>query len=783
LSHVVFSSVFLLLYYGLNRPELILVSGVGFTAWYPAAGLVMAVLLAVSPWYAILAAFGGASMAIIVYHQPLMSNTVLVAPVLVRAFYAFAAYVLRGPLRIDLRLRHRRDVKRYLLVTLIAAAGSTAVGVLCLVADHEITENQFWSAAIGWFAGDGIGLLGFAPFLLIHVMPWVRNRVLEAPSDVAPRASRIQRKSAAELFVLIEVIGQALSIAAVLWVMFGETLGYLQLYYLAFVPIIWIAMRHGIRGVATGLVLMNFGIVFALDVFLPTQPGVLGIGLVMLAVSATGLVLGSAVTERRRLVREMREQTVFMNSLIENSPLGIAVLDSEHSVRFCNDALTRLFELGRDEIVGKNLDRLILLPDSSSNEAVEIAELMAAGKCAQKHVRRLRKDGSLIDMELSAVSLIIDGRVLEIYGMYQDISHRVRASQAALEHTEAQARMVIELQLRASQLTLLYGTTELLQSCATSREAYDVVGSSCKKLFPEALAGVFYVFKSSRSALDSVATWGHLSSSEPTFRPEACWALRRGRPYWSEVTDGTVVCLHLKEPKSASYLCVPMLAQGDVIGMLHLQFDASRNGIGGASFEKLRQSQQLLASTVAGQIALSLASLRLRESLRDQSLRDPLTGLFNRRFMQESLDSELHRARRTNRSVAVMFMDVDHFKRFNDTYGHEAGDFVLRSLADVFRHQFRKDDIICRYGGEEFAAILPESSSADAAVRAAELRKVIRKMTLRYSGQPVDQVTFSIGIAAFPENGQSGEELLRAADECLYQSKAEGRDRVTVAVV
>jgi diguanylate cyclase (GGDEF)-like protein len=177
-----------------------------------------------------------------------------------------------------------------------------------------------------------------------------------------------------------------------------------------------------------------------------------------------------------------------------------------------------------------------------------------------------------------------------------------------------------------------------------------------------------------------------------------------------------------------------------------------------------------------------LASLRLRDSLRDQSIRDPLTGLFNRRFMQESLDRELHRARRKNRSLAVLFLDIDHFKRFNDTYGHEAGDFVLRSFADLFRRHFRNDDVICRYGGEEFAVILPESSSADAAKRAATLRAAVKKIGLRYRGQPLDQVTFSIGIAAFPEHGQTGEELLRAADQCLYQSKAEGRDRVTVAV-
>jgi len=191
---------------------------------------------------------------------------------------------------------------------------------------------------------------------------------------------------------------------------------------------------------------------------------------------------------------------------------------------------------------------------------------------------------------------------------------------------------------------------------------------------------------------------------------------------------------------------------------------------------------QRLAATIAGQIALSLSSLRLRETLRDQSIRDPLTGLFNRRFMEESLDRELQRATRKNRSLAVVFLDLDHFKRFNDTFGHDAGDTVLRRMAEVFRELFRGDDVICRYGGEEFAVILPESNAIDAAKRANLLRAAARKIEIRYQGRVLNPVTFSVGVAAFPDSGATAEEILRAADQSLYQSKAEGRDRVCIAM-
>ena len=149
--------------------------------------------------------------------------------------------------------------------------------------------------------------------------------------------------------------------------------------------------------------------------------------------------------------------------------------------------------------------------------------------------------------------------------------------------------------------------------------------------------------------------------------------------------------------------------------------------------------------------------------------------------MQESLDRELHRAKRKKRPLAVVFLDLDHFKRFNDSFGHDAGDLVLKEMADAFLKHFRSDDIICRYGGEEFAVILPESSAKDAMKRASALRAAVKKISLRNRGQVLDPVTISVGIAAYPEHGQTAEELLHIADQCLYQSKAQGRDRVTVA--
>jgi len=223
-----------------------------------------------------------------------------------------------------------------------------------------------------------------------------------------------------------------------------------------------------------------------------------------------------------------------------------------------------------------------------------------------------------------------------------------------------------------------------------------------------------------------------------------------------------------------------MVAQGNTVGVLHLEFESApelprESGAGS------RGSRERLAVSAASHIALSLASLQLRETLREQSIRDPLTRLFNRRFLEESLSRELQLAGRNHLSIAVLFLDLDHFKKFNDAFGHDAGDAVLQSLADLFRKFFRTTDICCRYGGEEFAIILPESSSKDAVIRADVLRAEVKSLRLQYKKQSLGPLTVSIGVAAFPEHGSTSQELLKIADQCLYESKARGRDVVTVA--
>jgi diguanylate cyclase (GGDEF)-like protein len=219
------------------------------------------------------------------------------------------------------------------------------------------------------------------------------------------------------------------------------------------------------------------------------------------------------------------------------------------------------------------------------------------------------------------------------------------------------------------------------------------------------------------------------------------------------------------------YLCVPMTAQGETLGLLYVE---SRDA-------KLIEYRSSLAANFAERIALALANLRLRESLRTQATRDPLTSLFNRRHMEETLERELRRAIRHHSSVGVIMIDVDHFRTVNNSFGHGAGDAMLQAMGRFFQNQIRLEDTPCRYGGDEFILILPDSSLEDTCKRAEQLRQGIQQISVDHAGRKFAAVTISLGVAACPDHGTTVEEILLAADKAMFHAKQAGRDRSMVA--
>jgi diguanylate cyclase (GGDEF)-like protein len=311
---------------------------------------------------------------------------------------------------------------------------------------------------------------------------------------------------------------------------------------------------------------------------------------------------------------------------------------------------------------------------------------------------------------------------------------------------------------------------DLLQTCATEEEAYRVIALMAPELFA-GQGGCLASLRASDQFLETVARWGGDALSETLFPVQDCWAMRRGQPYGVVDPRASLLCSHFVQEPTTGYLCVPLTVYGETLGLLCL--------VSGTGTEEHRASPQALAVAVGEAIKLCLSNLRLQAKLREQAIQDPLTGLANRRWLEESLPRELHRAWRAESMLSIAMLDLDHFKRFNDSFGHGPGDSLLREVGRVLRDKLRKSDIACRYGGEEFVLVLPDSSRADTLKRIEDIRRAVRELKIRSGDELLGAVTVSAGVAEARE-GLTAPELLREADEALYAAKHAGRDRVVL---
>jgi diguanylate cyclase (GGDEF)-like protein len=336
---------------------------------------------------------------------------------------------------------------------------------------------------------------------------------------------------------------------------------------------------------------------------------------------------------------------------------------------------------------------------------------------------------------------------------------------AARGVAESRAR---ELELQANESALATRMTEVLQLARSVEEADEMIGRTAEKLFAGD-PGALYLFTESRTLLNVAAAWGGHADAG-SFMPEECWAVRRGQAHLARRGELNPMCAHV-DASVDSHLCVPLMAQGEMLGILHL---------GCAPQDAGHEARQALAKRLAGHLGLALGNLRLRESLKNLSIRDPLTGLFNRRYLVETLEREFYRARRAAAPLAIIMIDADHFKRFNDTFGHEAGDAVLRELGAFLKSSVRAEDIACRYGGEEFCLVLPQMSRDGARERAEAIRQGVARLDIKSGGKALGPVTLSLGVASYPDDADTGEAVLASADAALYQAKQRGRNRVCV---
>ncbi|OUS14479.1 hypothetical protein A9Q97_03710 [Rhodospirillales bacterium 47_12_T64] len=317
---------------------------------------------------------------------------------------------------------------------------------------------------------------------------------------------------------------------------------------------------------------------------------------------------------------------------------------------------------------------------------------------------------------------------------------------------------------RTKQINRLQELGTMLSACNSREESLEVVENLVPKLIPK-MSGALALFNASRDLLEVKAEWGEAWQGQKVYSANECWSLRTGREYQTGHDTFGIPCKHL-EGIEGQLFCLPLIAHGDTLGALHIII---KNGV-------LLDEYSDLIFAIGEQLGLAIANINLRRSLREQATKDALTGLYNRRYLMDVLSNEVSRSERHRKVIGVLMMDLDHFKRFNDTYGHDCGDLVLSKLGSTIKRCCRDHDICCRYGGEEFTVILMESTLDNMGVIAERICSAVRAIEIIYNNQSISDLSISIGISVFPFHGSTPEELLKEADKVLYQVKKEGRD-------
>jgi diguanylate cyclase (GGDEF)-like protein len=319
------------------------------------------------------------------------------------------------------------------------------------------------------------------------------------------------------------------------------------------------------------------------------------------------------------------------------------------------------------------------------------------------------------------------------------------------------------------QMEELFAMTDMLQAADDHEDAGAVLMATSQRLLPE-FGGALYVFNNSRDRLDLAKSWSVDGAFMPpdALLPSSCWALKRGKPHINDRSENTLCCAHATG--TAATLEVPMMARGAVHGLLVMAIESED------SFSRLKRVSRL-ARAIADSISLALSNIALREKLRTQSLRDPLTGLYNRRYMEDALTRYVSLAERSGSATSVVMIDLDNFKRLNDENGHAKGDAVLCDVAAQLVASLRPSDVVSRYGGEELVVILPNCGIEDAQLKAEMLRSRIEGLSEAHN----IPISASLGIACVPETSTSPSDIIPMADSALYAAKKAGKNCVRIA--
>ncbi|HKW87293.1 MAG TPA: diguanylate cyclase [Candidatus Acidoferrales bacterium] len=446
-----------------------------------------------------------------------------------------------------------------------------------------------------------------------------------------------------------------------------------------------------------------------------------------------------------------------------------------------NGGAQRVYQYPPEEAIGRSFS--LLVPLDRINEFLKFVDQAHRGEHVLMHETvHVRKGGTHLPVSVS-ISPIRNsaGATAGVSAIVRDAGKPSSAEQELRRTNEKLVEMVNDLQQRNSEMKLLQELNEKLESCCSTNEVHPVLRTLLPKLFHTG-SGTLFEWNPDLKLLESGVSWGERSSQESLFSSEECWALRSSRPHEVVGSDSSVRCPHLARLTQTNTICAPLLASGETLGLLCLRSSPYELSQPKEVQDRLSTARLRVVEAASRHIALTLSNLKLRERLQAQSIRDPVTGLFNRRYLDETLQREVHRSARDAKYFSLILCDIDHFKQFNDVNGHAAGDSLLQSFGALVQKTVRAGDIACRYGGDEFVLLLVDTSLDTANSRADLLKREFQRLSIFNGETSLSAGTLTLGVSSYPIHGVSPSALLAAADRALYRGKAGGGNRAIIGV-
>lgn len=448
------------------------------------------------------------------------------------------------------------------------------------------------------------------------------------------------------------------------------------------------------------------------------------------------------------------EASSYARSLIEASLDPLVTISADGKIMDVNVATEKITGIHRNKLIGSNFSVYFTDPHKAE-DGYQLA--FSRGVVRDYPLAICHTSGNITPVLYNAtVYRDKTGKVAGIFAAARDIT-ALKKAREDLEETISLMRIIREM-------------SDLLQSCQYQEEAYPIITKALSSLLLET-KGSLYISDNKKQVMKCVGKWGN-HTVEEYLPPEECWAMRRGHIHISGYAHSlSPRCKHILDD-SHPYACISLFSHTKGLGLISIRFE--RPETQERTFSKIMP----LVEASADSIRLALANLALMEKLRESSLKDPLTGLYNRRYLEQTLGRELLRVHRSGKSLCVAMLDIDNFKKVNDSYGHGTGDDVLKTISSIINNFRFGSDIVCRYGGEEFVIVLADINPNTASEILAHLRAEISNTKILVENGSSIYVTVSIGYSFYPIDGRDQNTLISAADKALYSAKRTGKNKV-----